>query len=133
MHYSLITFWHERQRFLPAVLAVAFSALLIDLQGGLLVGLLELMSTPVDHAAADVWVGHPKVRSVDLGQPIPAEWRARLARQPEVTRVDPCVLGFAYWVRSSSFSSRTRPSESRSRRAPMTRHASAPRSAGRTQ
>ena len=29
MSYSLATLWHERQRFLPGVLAVAFSALLI--------------------------------------------------------------------------------------------------------
>ena len=70
MNYSLITIWQERQRFLPAVLAVGFSALLIALQGGLLLGLLKLMSTPVDHAPADVWVGHPEVLSVDLGRPV---------------------------------------------------------------
>ncbi len=32
MIYSLATIWHDRQRFLPGVLAVAFSALLIALQ-----------------------------------------------------------------------------------------------------
>src|SRR3954452_9212976 len=48
MSYALTTLGHERQRFLPAVLAVAFSALLIALQSGLLLGLLTLMSTPVD-------------------------------------------------------------------------------------
>jgi putative ABC transport system permease protein len=101
MNYSLITLWQERQRFLPAVLAVGFSALLIALQAGLLLGLLTLMSTPVDHASADVWVGHPEVLSVDLGRPVPEAWRARLAMQPEVTRVSPCVLGFAYWARPS--------------------------------
>ena len=74
MNYSLITIWQERQRFLPAVLAVAFSALLIALQGGLLLGLLTLMFTPVDHASADVWVGHPEVLSVDLGRPVPEAW-----------------------------------------------------------
>ena len=57
MSYALSTLWHERQRYLPGVLAVGFSALLIALQGGLLLGLLTLMSTPVDHASADVWVG----------------------------------------------------------------------------
>ena len=31
MSYALITLWHERQRFLPGVLAVAFSALLVAL------------------------------------------------------------------------------------------------------
>jgi putative ABC transport system permease protein len=99
MNYALITIWQERQRFLPAVLAVGFSALLITLQGGLLLGLLTLMSTPVDHASADVWVGHPEVLSVDLGRPIPEAWQARLAIQPEIRRVDPCVQGFAFWLR----------------------------------
>src|SRR5437764_12476917 len=99
MNFALTTIWQERQRFLPAVMGVAFSALLIALQGGLLLGLLTLMSTPVDHASADLWVGHPEVRSVDLGRPIPEAWQDRLAMQPEVRRVDPCVEGFASCMR----------------------------------
>src|SRR5439155_18648299 len=57
MSYSLMTLWNERQRFLPAVMAVAFSALLLAMQSGLLWGSLAVVSLPVDHAAADVWVG----------------------------------------------------------------------------
>src|SRR5947209_4594413 len=99
MSYALSTSCHERSRFLPAILGVACSALLIALQTGLMLGLLSLMSTPVDRATADLWVGFPGVRSVDLGQPVPASWADRLARQPEVERVEPCVLGFALWTR----------------------------------
>jgi putative ABC transport system permease protein len=99
MNYALITIWQERQRFVPAVLAVGFSMLLITLQSGLLLGLLTLMSTPVDRAAAELWVGHPNVGSVDLGRPIPRGWMARLTVQKEVVRVDPYVEGFAYWIR----------------------------------
>ena len=40
MSYSLATLWYERQRYLPGVLAVGFSALLIVLQFGLLKGTL---------------------------------------------------------------------------------------------
>ena len=36
MSYAITTIWHERNRFLPAIMAVAFSALLIALQSGLL-------------------------------------------------------------------------------------------------
>jgi putative ABC transport system permease protein len=97
MSYSLITLWHERQRYLPGVLAVGFSALLIALQSGMLLGLFTIMSIPVDHAGADVWVGYPDVLSVDLGRPIPEAWLARLAMQPEVERVEPSLQGFAYW------------------------------------
>jgi putative ABC transport system permease protein len=99
MAYSLATLWHERNRYLPGVLAVAFSALLIALQCGLLLGLFTLMSIPVDHARADIWVGHPEVLSVDLGRPIPEAWAARLAMQPEIERVEVSMQGFAYWAK----------------------------------
>src|SRR5271156_4673970 len=81
MPYSLSTLWHERQRFLPGILAVAFSALLIALQCGLLLGLFSITSLPVDHTAADIWVGAPQVLSVDLGRPIPESFLARVASQ----------------------------------------------------
>ena len=47
MGYSLTTIWYERQRFLPAILAVAFSALLVAVQSGLVLGLLEDSHHPV--------------------------------------------------------------------------------------
>src|ERR1700739_3615266 len=84
MSYSLATLWYERERFLPGVLAVAFSALLIALQCGLLLGLYSITSLPIDQSRADVWVGHPKVLSVDLGKGIPADWLAYVATLPEV-------------------------------------------------
>ena len=99
MSYSLTTIWYERQRFLPAILAVAFSAVLVAVQSGLVLGLLSMMSLPVDKATADVWVGYPGVRSVDLGRPIPERWVVRVAAQPEVERAEPAVLGFSLWTR----------------------------------
>src|SRR5215213_10155304 len=96
MSYSLATLWHERQRYLPGVLAVAFSALLIALQCGLLLGLFSITSIPIDESRADIWVGHPEVRSVDLGRPIPESWQAYLA-MPEIERVEPFMQGFGYW------------------------------------
>ena len=107
--YSLTTIWYERNRFLPAILAVAFSALLIALQCGIVLGLLSMMSLPVDQAAADVWVGYPGVRSVDLGRPIPERWFARLAAQPEIERVEPAIIGFGLWIRPSTSQSRISP------------------------
>src|SRR2546423_5069542 len=96
MSYALITLWYERQRYLPGVLAVAFSCLLIALQCGLLLGLFSITSLPIDETNADVWVGHPEVPSVDLGRPIPASWEAYLA-MPEVERTELYMQGFAYW------------------------------------
>src|SRR5580704_17605399 len=96
MSYALTTLWHERQRYLPAVLAVAFSCLLIALQCGLLLGLFSITSIPIDESRADIWVGHPDVPSVDLGIPIPEAWQSYLA-MPEVERTEPYMEGFAYW------------------------------------
>ncbi len=95
--YSLATLWYERQRYLPGVLAVAFSALLIALQCGLLLGLFSITSIPVDHNRADVWMGAPQVLSVDLGRPIAESTLARMGVQPEVERCEVYLQGFAYW------------------------------------
>lgn len=99
MSYSLTTIWYERQRFLPAILAVAFSAVLVAVQSGLVLGLLSMMSLAVDKSRASVWVGYPGVRSVDLGRPIPERWIVRVEGHPEVERVETAVLGFSLWTR----------------------------------
>jgi putative ABC transport system permease protein len=93
MSYSLITIWHERKRFLPGIIAVAFSTLLILSQGGLLVGQFSLTSTPIDHSSADIWVGHPMDLSVDLGRVIPERRLCHVAVQPEVAQVEEYIIG----------------------------------------
>jgi putative ABC transport system permease protein len=98
MSYALATLWHDRNRFLPGILAVAFSALLIALQCGLLLGLFSITSLPIDTTSADIWVGHPEVLSVDLGRPIPESWKSYLA-MPEVERTEIYMEGFAYWAK----------------------------------
>lgn len=91
MSYALQTLWHDKARYAAGVGAVAFSALLIVLQVGLLLGLFELTSVPVDHTSADLWVGSQDVKSVDLGVQIPTNTNmARLTEkrglvgQPEI-------------------------------------------------
>jgi putative ABC transport system permease protein len=98
MSYALSTLWYERQRFLPAVMAVAFSALLIALQCGLLMGLFSITSIPIDESHVDVWVAAPKVPSVDLGYSIPEAWQSYLSL-PEIVRTEPYFEGFGYWYK----------------------------------
>ena len=104
MAYALQTLWHEKARYAAGVGAVAFSATLIALQVGLLLGLFELTSIPVDHTRADLWVGDSQVESVDLGQPIPAGLVARLDR-PGVHPPEQFFLGFAAWTKPGGGSS----------------------------
>lgn len=98
MSFTLSTLWHDRQRYLPGVLAVAFSALLIALQCGLLFGLLSISTIPIDKADADVWIGPQKVLSVDTGHPMPlGKMEARIAGMEGVTHVEPYIQRFGTW------------------------------------
>jgi putative ABC transport system permease protein len=98
MCYALLTLWHERQRYFPAVLAVAFSALLVALQCGLLLGTFAAVSIPVDETSADVWVGSPGLLSVDVSRAIPLSWRARL-NLPEVERIEEYHQNYSRWFK----------------------------------
>lgn len=106
MSYSLATLWHDRPRYLPAVVAVAFSAVLMSLQSGMVLGVLSIVSLPVDHSAADIWIGAPEVKSVDVGSPIPVRWAARL-NLPDVVAQEEYVQGVAFWHRASGGSELT--------------------------
>jgi len=101
MSYALTTIWFERLRFFPAVLAVAFSAILIAAQTGLVIGLLSMTSLPVDKSRAEIWCGYPGVRSVDLGMAFPERWGMRLLAQPEIERIEMATIGFSLWTRVS--------------------------------
>ncbi len=97
MAYALSMLWHDRARFFSAILAVAFSNVLICIQFGILFGMFSLTSIPIDYSRADVWMGSPGVVSVDVGRPIPDYYFSRLASQPEVIYAEPYVLGYSYW------------------------------------
>lgn len=97
MTYSLAFIWHERNRYLAGVLAVTFSALLIALQCGLLLGMFSTVSIPIDRSDADVWVGSSGVESIDLCLPVPEAWHVRVSSQPEVERTESYLQGFILW------------------------------------
>jgi putative ABC transport system permease protein len=81
------------------VLAVSFSAVLIALQCGLLLGLFSVTSIPIDHTRADIWLCAPDVLSVDVAQPIPEWYLARAASQPEVAQCEIYIQAFGKWVK----------------------------------
>lgn len=95
--YSLKILLHGRNRFLPAVLAVALSAVMIAVQIGVLLGTLAVTSKPIDHAPADIWVAIRDVSSIELGHPVPESWMHRLEAQPEVERAESYLYEFVYW------------------------------------
>ena len=92
MDYAAATIWFERQRYLPAVLAVTFSGLMAAMPTAILLGLVSSMTLPIERSDADLWITHPRTISVELGRTIPTEWSAHLWSDPGVSGVEPIVL-----------------------------------------
>jgi putative ABC transport system permease protein len=99
MSYALQTLLHERQRYASGVFAVTFSAVLIALQCGLLLGLFKITSIPIDQSHADIWVGSKAVQSVDLGKPIPESYLTRVDGLSGVRTVELYIANFANFTR----------------------------------
>jgi putative ABC transport system permease protein len=89
--------WRDRGRFIPAIVAVAFSCVLITVQCGLVSGMLESGSFPIDNAAADIWITTPDTTGLEEGVPIPESWLLRLAAQPEVAQTEELFMGLGIW------------------------------------
>lgn len=88
---------YEWRRYLAAVLAVAFSGLLVIVQLALLLGLFRTVTTVVDRSGADLWVGEAAVQSFDLARDMPERVEFRVRSQPGVERVERLLLGYADW------------------------------------
>lgn len=88
---------YEWRRYLPAVLAVAFSGLLLLIQLALLLGLFGTVSTYVDQSDADLWVGYPDAKSVDLGRDISELNEVLVRMHPEVIDVEHFIMTGGDW------------------------------------
>lgn len=88
---------HDWRRFSPAVVAVAFSGLLVLLQAALILGIFSLSSLYVTKSSADVWIGYPGVQSVDLGRPISEQAELSAWMQPGVKQVEALLWGSGQW------------------------------------
>ncbi|HUY88346.1 MAG TPA: FtsX-like permease family protein [Pirellulales bacterium] len=83
----------DRGKLLTGLAGVVFSLVLVSVQGGLYLGLMRKASVLIDHCAADIWIGHPKVDNVDLAREIPELWLNRLRGIPGVEAVKPYLVG----------------------------------------
>ena len=98
MSYSLTIICREPRRYLPAMRGGGLQRLADHRAGrAYCSGALSVLSLPIDHSDADIWVASPEVLSIELGYPIPESWRSRLASVPEVMDTEPYLYGFSYW------------------------------------
>lgn len=87
----------EWRRYLAAVIAVAFSGLLVLVQVALLLGLFGTVTTVIDRGRADLWVVDAGTRSFDLARDMPRRVETLVRVHPEVEGVEPLVLGMGDW------------------------------------
>lgn len=98
--YALKIVLREPGRFLPALLAVTFSAVLVSMQSGMLLGFLRVSARPIERIRADLWVGSRDLPALGFSHPIDETWYARIASQPEVAAVEPYLYGITMWHRA---------------------------------
>jgi len=84
----------DRGKLLTALVGVIFSIVLVNIQGGLYVGLIRRAGLLVDRGEADIWVGHRSMHNIDFPTDIPRRWIDRIRTIPGVRRAEPYLIGF---------------------------------------
>jgi len=100
MSLALATLLHEWRRYLAAVLALAFSGVLILSQVGLVTGILTAYTATIDRSPADIVIMPPKAQSL-MGTTVaevPSRIRPRMYLHPEVAAVDTWEVNIADWT-----------------------------------
>lgn len=91
--FALKTLLSDRGKLLTGLGGVIFSLVLVNMQGGLFLGLISKASVLVDDCDADLWVGHRLLENVDFAHDIPAGWQNRIRGLPGIQRVDEYIVG----------------------------------------
>ena len=87
----------EWRHFIPSILAVAFSCLLLVVQAALVLGIFGSAAVYVEGSDADLWVGQPDTQSVNFGQPINADVEHYVRMDPNVAAVEPYLWVEGNW------------------------------------
>jgi len=91
------TLIHEWPRFLPAVVAVAFSGLLLLAQASLGLGIFGNAAVYITASDADIWIGSPGTQSIDQGLPLNPDIEMPLRMDRGIAAVEPFYLRSAEW------------------------------------
>ncbi|MEM9828600.1 MAG: ABC transporter permease, partial [Planctomycetota bacterium] len=92
---AIRTLFHDRGKLVAGLIGVVFSVVLVNVQGGLFLGLIRKASLLIDRSEADIWIGHRGMHNVDFPHSIPERWRRRVESVPGVKEVAPLRIGFS--------------------------------------
>ncbi|MCD0461820.1 ABC transporter permease [Roseiconus lacunae] len=89
------TLFHDRGKLIAGLVGVIFSVVLVNIQGGLFVGLISKASMLVDRSHADIWIGHRGMHNVDFAHSIPERWRHVVEGVQGIDNVQPLRVEFS--------------------------------------
>lgn len=92
---AIKTLLADRGKLCTALVGVVFSVVLVNLQGGLFLGMIFKASLLVVNGHADIWVGHRQMHNVEFPRDIPRRWVYRIRAVEGVKRADAYLIGFS--------------------------------------
>ena len=93
--------FQDRLRFVATLIGIVFSVVLVMVQMGLYLGFGRMVTTMIDHAAADLWVVSKGATSFEDLTLLDIKTRDQLPGINGVAKVIPVLIGFADWRRQS--------------------------------
>lgn len=84
-------------RMAVAVFGVVFSVVLITVEIGMLLGLVESASMLIDRSGADIWVSTVNVQTFDFATPVAQRKKYLLESIPGVDRVEEYNVSYSIW------------------------------------
>lgn len=88
-HLALRSVLHGWRRYLPVVIAVGISGLMMVVQAALAMGAFSLSAAPVQQSGADLWIGPAEATALDQSRGLSQLAVGRLWLDPDITRIEP--------------------------------------------
>ena len=92
---AIRTLIYDRGKLLAALVGVIFSVVLVNVQGGLFIGLMSKASLLIDQGDADIWVGHRGMHNLDFAHQMPLRWLHRVRSVPNIQDAGPMRITFS--------------------------------------
>ena len=91
------TLIYEWRRFVPVILAVCFSGVLLVVQAALVLGIFGASALYVKSSSATIWAGYPGTQSVNFGQRVDQDVEMLLRMDPDISAVEPYLWVDGEW------------------------------------
>src|SRR6266852_4416652 len=88
---------HDRLRLIATVVGIVFSIVLVTVQMGLYLGFGRMVTTMIDHAAADLWIMPVGTKCFEDPSILDERKRFQALSVNGVAQAVPVVIGYAEW------------------------------------